>query len=269
LDSIWYFRRRCFYLYASHGWIFLLYTSEYFLLKQRRILLVFKKKPIFCSFYTLVRDGYAVFPKPKKWNEFPSMSIPVTDENVEGYADFLIANAKLRISKYRTNNLLWPWVITSTTPTSSHSPRDATKHILTHLWNSQIWIKSWTISQVIPNTMSGMWNMQPYLNIFLQFIALMRRGQPEEVKILVKLINLFVTFFLFLSEPYANCKGCYWSGFFTSRPGLKGLARKGIRWLIHGFFFLLFAILTRSQLRCCTHSPIILLSVWIPLTSMR
>ncbi|XP_030634992.1 epididymis-specific alpha-mannosidase [Chanos chanos] len=54
-------------------------------------------------------NGVALFPDPPKDGIYPNMSLPVTTDTLEPYAETLVENIKQRAQWFRTNHLLWPW----------------------------------------------------------------------------------------------------------------------------------------------------------------
>lgn len=55
-------------------------------------------------------NGVALFPDPPKDGIYPNMSLPVTKETVELYAQTMVDNIKQRAQWFRTSHVLWPWV---------------------------------------------------------------------------------------------------------------------------------------------------------------
>lgn len=56
-------------------------------------------------------NGVALFPDPPKDGVYPNMSLPVTKETVHSYAKIMVDNIKQRAAWFRTNHVLWPWVL--------------------------------------------------------------------------------------------------------------------------------------------------------------
>ncbi|XP_076828184.1 epididymis-specific alpha-mannosidase-like isoform X2 [Brachyhypopomus gauderio] len=54
-------------------------------------------------------NGVAVFPDPPKDGQYPNMSLPVTKDTVEAYAQTMVTNIKQRAQWFRTSHVLWPW----------------------------------------------------------------------------------------------------------------------------------------------------------------
>lgn len=55
-----------------------------------------------------------MFPDPPKDGVYPNMSLPVTKDTVQAYAKTMVENIKQRAAWFRTNHVLWPWVIKRT-----------------------------------------------------------------------------------------------------------------------------------------------------------
>ncbi|XP_029447387.1 epididymis-specific alpha-mannosidase isoform X2 [Rhinatrema bivittatum] len=54
-------------------------------------------------------NGFAVFPDPPKDGIYPNMSLPVTNDTIQLYAETMAANIKERAMWFRSNDVLWPW----------------------------------------------------------------------------------------------------------------------------------------------------------------
>ncbi|KAI4879369.1 hypothetical protein NFI96_019459, partial [Prochilodus magdalenae] len=54
-------------------------------------------------------NGVAMFPDPPKDGVYPNMSLPVTKETLEPYAQTMVNNIKQRAQWFRTKHVLWPW----------------------------------------------------------------------------------------------------------------------------------------------------------------
>ncbi|XP_058403612.1 epididymis-specific alpha-mannosidase [Diceros bicornis minor] len=54
-------------------------------------------------------DGTAVFPAPPQDGMYPSMDFPITSGNINRYARMLVGNVKERAIWFRTPHVLWPW----------------------------------------------------------------------------------------------------------------------------------------------------------------
>lgn len=54
-------------------------------------------------------NGVALFPDPPKDGIYPNMSLPVTKETVELYAQTMVDNIKQRAQWFKTSHVLWPW----------------------------------------------------------------------------------------------------------------------------------------------------------------
>ncbi|KAM9677390.1 LOW QUALITY PROTEIN: epididymis-specific alpha-mannosidase [Trichechus inunguis] len=54
-------------------------------------------------------NGVAVFPEPPPDGVYPNMSEPVTPVNIDLYAEALVANVRQRAAWFRTPYVLWPW----------------------------------------------------------------------------------------------------------------------------------------------------------------
>lgn len=55
-------------------------------------------------------NGVAVFPDPPKDGVYPNMSLPVTKDTLEPYAQTMVTNIKQRAQWFQTSHVLWPWV---------------------------------------------------------------------------------------------------------------------------------------------------------------
>ncbi|KAF5905433.1 epididymis-specific alpha-mannosidase, partial [Clarias magur] len=54
-------------------------------------------------------NGVALFPDPPKDGIYPNMSLPVTKDTLEPYAQTMVTNIKQRAEWFQTNHVIWPW----------------------------------------------------------------------------------------------------------------------------------------------------------------
>ncbi|RXM31895.1 Epididymis-specific alpha-mannosidase [Acipenser ruthenus] len=65
-------------------------------------------------------NGVALFPSPPEDGIYPNMSLPVSSDSLHLYAKTMADNIKERAAWFRTNHVLWPWILKSSESTSSY-----------------------------------------------------------------------------------------------------------------------------------------------------
>ncbi|XP_010886297.2 epididymis-specific alpha-mannosidase [Esox lucius] len=142
-------------------------------------------------------NGVAVFPDPPKNGVYPNMSLPVTKETLRPYAETMVRNIQQRAAWFRTNHVLWPWGCDK------------------QFYNSSVQFA----------------NMDPLVNyinqnskefgVTVQYATLSEYFQAVHQTNLTWEVRGNEDFLPYSSEPFQA-----WTGFFTSRNVLKGVARK-------------------------------------------
>nr|BAA24266.1 alpha-D-mannosidase [Mus musculus] len=150
-------------------------------------------------------NGVAVFPEPPPDGVYPNMSEPVTGANIHLYAEALVANVKQRAAWFRTPHVLWPWGCDK------------------QFFNASVQFD----------------NMDPlldYINqrtaqfgISVQYATLNDYFQALHATNMTWGIRDHQDFLPYSSEPLQA-----WTGFYTSRSTLKGLARQASALLYAG-----------------------------------
>ncbi|XP_071493889.1 epididymis-specific alpha-mannosidase-like [Diadema antillarum] len=142
-------------------------------------------------------NGVAKFPNPPSDGIYPNMSDPVNKTNVEQYSDFMVANIRQRAAWFKSPFLLWPWGCDKQFFNASVQFSNMEK-LLSHI-NQQrekyrIKIRYATLSEF--------------------FTTLYNNGSTWDVKDSGDFL------------PYSTARQEAWTGFYTSRSELKGLARR-------------------------------------------
>uniref|UniRef100_A0A8C6QNE0 Alpha-mannosidase n=1 Tax=Nannospalax galili TaxID=1026970 RepID=A0A8C6QNE0_NANGA len=150
-------------------------------------------------------NGIAVFPQPPPDGVYPNMSEPVTPANVHLYAEALVANVKQRAAWFQTPHVLWPWGCDK------------------QFFNASVQFA----------------NMDPLLDYInshsSQFGVLVQYATLDDY--FRALHSLNITWHVrdhhdFL--PYSSEPQQAWTGFYSSRSMLKGLARRASALLYAG-----------------------------------
>ncbi|XP_033119415.1 epididymis-specific alpha-mannosidase-like isoform X2 [Anneissia japonica] len=141
-------------------------------------------------------NGIAVFPDPPSDGIYPNMSLPVTEDNLKQYADVMVGNIKQRAAWFKTNNVLWPWGCDK------------------QFFNATIQFKNMDkLLAYIQEASTDYGVSVKYATLGEYFEAL----HATNVSWDVKSDGDFV--------PYSSGPHEAWTGFYTSRNFLKGLAR--------------------------------------------
>ncbi|NXR99110.1 MA2B2 mannosidase, partial [Oxylabes madagascariensis] len=158
-------------------------------------------------------NGFATFPDPPKDGVYPNMSLPVTDANLHLYAQTMVANIKERAAWFRTGEVLWPWVsawsvfaLEETGTLQSYSNMDLlVDYINKHSAEFGVTVQYATVSDY--------------------FQAIYSRNLTWEIRD-------SQDFLPYSTEPFQA-----WTGFYTSRSTLKGIARRASSLLYAGESF--------------------------------
>uniref|UniRef100_A0A8C8VKA8 Alpha-mannosidase n=1 Tax=Pelusios castaneus TaxID=367368 RepID=A0A8C8VKA8_9SAUR len=153
-------------------------------------------------------NGIAVFPDPPKDGVYPDMSLPVTDATIHLYAQTMVANIKKRAAWFQTPDVLWPWGCDK------------------QFFNASVQYA----------------NMDPlldYINkhadefgVTVQYSTLSDYFQAVYNRNLTWDIQNDQDFLPYSTEPFQA-----WTGFYTSRSVLKGIARRASSLLYAGESF--------------------------------
>uniref|UniRef100_K7FPL6 Alpha-mannosidase n=1 Tax=Pelodiscus sinensis TaxID=13735 RepID=K7FPL6_PELSI len=153
-------------------------------------------------------NGIAVFPDPPKDGVYPDMSVPVTDANIHLYAETMVANIKKRAAWFQTADVLWPWGCDK------------------QFFNASVQYS----------------NMDPLLNyinkhadqfgVTVQYSTVSDYFQAVYNRNLTWDIRNDRDFLPYSTEPFQA-----WTGFYTSRSVLKGIARRASSLLYAGESF--------------------------------
>ncbi|XP_007496824.1 epididymis-specific alpha-mannosidase isoform X1 [Monodelphis domestica] len=150
-------------------------------------------------------NGFAVFPNPPEDGVYPNMSVPVTDTNLNLYAQTMVANIKQRAAWFRTQDVLWPWgcdkqFFNSSVQFTNMDPLLA--YINNHSEEFGVTVEYATVGDY-------------FRAIHDRDVTWSIRNQQD--------------FLPYSSEPFQS-----WTGFYTSRSSLKGIARRASSLLYAG-----------------------------------
>ncbi|XP_012408461.1 epididymis-specific alpha-mannosidase [Sarcophilus harrisii] len=150
-------------------------------------------------------NGIAVFPNPPEDGIYPNMSVPVTDASLRLYAQTMVANIKERAAWFRTQDVLWPWgcdkqFFNSSVQFANMDPLLA--YINNHSEEFGVTVEYATLGDY-------------FRALHDRDVTWSTRNQQD--------------FLPYSSEPFQS-----WTGFYTSRSSLKGIARRASSLLYAG-----------------------------------
>ncbi|XP_069877906.1 epididymis-specific alpha-mannosidase-like isoform X1 [Dipodomys merriami] len=150
-------------------------------------------------------NGVAFFPEPPPDGVYPNMSQPVTPDNIHLYAEVLVANVKQRAAWFRAPHVLWPWgcdkqFFNASVQFANMDP--LLDHINSRTAELGVSVQYATLGEFFHtlHTLNATWSVRDHHD-----------------------------FLPYSSEPWQA-----WTGFFTSRSTLKGLARRASALLYAG-----------------------------------
>uniref|UniRef100_A0A8B9SXJ0 Alpha-mannosidase n=1 Tax=Anas platyrhynchos TaxID=8839 RepID=A0A8B9SXJ0_ANAPL len=153
-------------------------------------------------------NGFAVFPDPPKDGVYPNMSLPVTDTNIHPYAQAMVANIKERAAWFRTSDVLWPWGCDK------------------QFFNASVQYSNMDLLLDYINKHSD------EFGVTVQYATVSDYFQAVHSKNLTWEIRDSQDFLPYSTEPFQA-----WTGFYTSRSTLKGVARRASSLLYAGESF--------------------------------
>ncbi|NWT27505.1 MA2B2 mannosidase, partial [Cardinalis cardinalis] len=153
-------------------------------------------------------NGFATFPDPPKDGVYPNMSLPVTDANLHLYAQTMVANIKERAAWFRTGDVLWPWGCDK------------------QFFNASVQYSNMDLLVDYINKHSAEFGVTvQYATVSDYFQAVYSRNLTWEIRD-------SQDFLPYSTEPFQA-----WTGFYTSRSTLKGIARRASSLLYAGESF--------------------------------
>ncbi|XP_039921041.1 epididymis-specific alpha-mannosidase [Hirundo rustica] len=153
-------------------------------------------------------NGFATFPDPPKDGVYPNMSLPVTDANLHLYAQTMVANIKERAAWFRTGEVLWPWGCDK------------------QFFNASVQYSNMDLLVDYINKHSAEFGVTvQYSTVSDYFQAVYSRNLTWEIRD-------SQDFLPYSTEPFQA-----WTGFYTSRSTLKGIARRASSLLFAGESF--------------------------------
>ncbi|XP_014445317.1 epididymis-specific alpha-mannosidase [Tupaia chinensis] len=141
-------------------------------------------------------NGVAVFPNPPPKGVYPNMSEPVTPANIRLYAEALVTNVKLRAAWFQTPHVLWPWGC-----------------------DKQFFNASVQFANMDP-LLAHINSRAAELGVSVQYATLGDYFRALHALNVTWSVRDHRDFLPYSSEPLQA-----WTGFYTSRSALKGLAR--------------------------------------------
>ncbi|KAJ8008058.1 hypothetical protein DPEC_G00100830 [Dallia pectoralis] len=142
-------------------------------------------------------NGVALFPDPPKNGIYPNMSLPVTKETLRPYAETMVQNIQQRAAWFRTNHVLWPWGC-----------------------DKQFYNSSMQFANMDPLVDYINQNSKEF-GVTVQYATLSEYFQAVHQSNLTWEVRGSEDFLPYSTESFQA-----WTGFFTSRNVLKGVARK-------------------------------------------
>ncbi|XP_030047027.1 epididymis-specific alpha-mannosidase [Microcaecilia unicolor] len=142
-------------------------------------------------------NGIALFPDPPKDGFYPNMSLPVTNDTIRRYAETMVANIKNRATWFRSNDVLWPWGCDK------------------QFFNSSVQFSNMDPLLDYINSHAG------EFGVTVQYATLRDYFQAVYNRSLVWDVRNDEDFLPYSTDPFQA-----WTGFYTSRNVLKGVARR-------------------------------------------
>uniref|UniRef100_A0A8B9LIP3 Alpha-mannosidase n=1 Tax=Astyanax mexicanus TaxID=7994 RepID=A0A8B9LIP3_ASTMX len=142
-------------------------------------------------------NGVAMFPDPPKDGVYPNMSLPVTKETVESYAQTMVDNIKQRAQWFQTNHVLWPWGCDK------------------QFYNASV---QFTNMDMLMNYIN---KHSTEFGVTVQYATLKEYFQAVHQSDLSWEVRGSQDFLPYSTEPFQA-----WTGFYASRNVLKGVARR-------------------------------------------
>ncbi|XP_011673874.2 epididymis-specific alpha-mannosidase [Strongylocentrotus purpuratus] len=152
--------------------------------------------PPFSNRSAYMWNGVAKFPDPPADGIYPNMSDPVTTQNMGQYADFMVANIRKRAAWFKTPHLLWPWGCDKQFFNATDQYENM-ERLLVHI-----------------NQQRSKYNIKIRQATLGQFFTALHNSDTTWD---VKNSGDFI--------PYSTAREEAWTGFYTSRIELKGIAR--------------------------------------------
>ncbi|XP_077136225.1 epididymis-specific alpha-mannosidase [Ranitomeya variabilis] len=149
-------------------------------------------------------NGVALFPDPPTDGIYPNMSLPVTSENIQQYAEAMMKNIKTRAAWFRSNDVLWPWGCDK------------------QFFNSSVQFNNMDLLLDYINSDREFEMSVQYCTLSEYFTSLYNRNMSWEVRGSQDFL------------PYSSDIFEAWTGFFASRNVLKGIARRASSLLYAG-----------------------------------
>ncbi|XP_074085923.1 epididymis-specific alpha-mannosidase isoform X2 [Macrotis lagotis] len=150
-------------------------------------------------------NGIAMFPDPPKDGMYPNMSVPVTDASLSLYAQTMVANIKMRAAWFRTQDVLWPWGC-----------------------DKQFFNSSVQFANMDP-LLAYINNHSEEFGVTVEYATLGDYFRAIHDRDITWSVRNQRDFLPYSTEPFQS-----WTGFYTSRSSLKGIARRASSLLFAG-----------------------------------
>ncbi|KAM7224827.1 hypothetical protein CapIbe_024088, partial [Capra ibex] len=210
-------------------------------------------------------DGEAIFPGTSPDDMYLQMQIPVTEDNIQIFTSLLVKNALARATWFRTPHVLWPWLNWTehllcsqrrelVSPVEGFSVHHGERGTVVQM-KSCYPCTGWALYPEGLGFASVPWLQgcdRQFFNASLQFtnmdiIMEYVNSKASELSLSMKYATLSDYFRAVHSDqvswqvrdhrdflPYSSDMYHAWTGFYASRSGLKGLARRASSLLYAG-----------------------------------
>ncbi|XP_075425842.1 epididymis-specific alpha-mannosidase isoform X2 [Ascaphus truei] len=149
-------------------------------------------------------NGIALFPDPPRDGVYPNMSLPVTNDSIHPYAETMVENIKKRAAWFRSSDVLWPWGCDK------------------QFFNSSVQFANMDLLLEYINKHAEFGVTLQYATLGDYFKGIYNRNLTWEVRDNKDFL------------PYSSDFFQAWTGFYTSRNVLKGIARRASSLLYAG-----------------------------------
>ncbi|XP_063779728.1 epididymis-specific alpha-mannosidase isoform X2 [Pseudophryne corroboree] len=149
-------------------------------------------------------NGVVLFPDPPKDGVYPNMSLPVTGDSIQQYAETMVKNIKMRAAWFRSNDVLWPWGCDK------------------QFFNSSVQFQNMDLLLEYINSHAEFGVAVQYSTLRDYFTGVHERNMTWEVRGGQDFL------------PYSSDVYQAWTGFFASRNVLKGASRRASSLLYAG-----------------------------------
>ncbi|KAM7243441.1 hypothetical protein CapIbe_005935 [Capra ibex] len=168
-------------------------------------------------------DGDPVFPGPPTDGLYPSMEIPVTEDTIPSFSSLLVNNLLARATWFRTPHVLWPWAGLCTQKGRALLLSPGLQGCDRQFFNASLQFTN------MDRVMKEVNKFTYQHGISVQYATLGNYFQAVHAHQLSWKVRDHQDFLPYSSEIFHA-----WTGFYASRSGLKGLARRASALLYAG-----------------------------------